>query len=85
MYTFDVVGCLERVRVACDGSAEELIQPVLDNLLERQHQQDKPKPPPLHVDYSREEVRTRGCERGERRASEPERAGRAGEAGGSGN
>lgn len=59
MYTFDVVGCLERVRVACDGSAEELIQPVLDNLLERQHQQDKPKPPPLHCDYSREEVRPR--------------------------
>ncbi|KAG8465400.1 hypothetical protein KFE25_002707 [Diacronema lutheri] len=56
VYTFDVVGCLERVRVACDGSAEELIQPVLDNLLERQHQQDKPKPPPLHVDLSREDV-----------------------------
>jgi 20S proteasome subunit beta 6 len=57
VYTFDVVGCLERVRVACDGSAEELIQPVLDNLLERQHQQDKPKPPVLHVDYNKEEVR----------------------------
>lgn len=56
IYTFDVVGCLERVRVACDGSGEELIQPVLDNILERQHQQDAAAPPVLHVDYSREEV-----------------------------
>lgn len=57
IYTFDVVGCLERVRVACDGSGEELIQPVLDNLLERQHQQSAPKPPPLHVNLPRDQVR----------------------------
>ena len=37
----------ERVRVSVTGSGESLIQPLLANVLERQHQQLGAKPPPL--------------------------------------
>ena len=50
VYSFDVVGNYERVRVNTTGSGESLIQPILDNQFERQHQQLAPKPPPLCVD-----------------------------------
>ena len=34
------------------GSGESLIQPLLDNQFERQHQEGAAKPPPLSVDLS---------------------------------
>merc|ERR1719163_2649000 len=52
VYSYDPVGNYERVRVSVTGSGESLIQPLLDNQLERQHQQLAAKPPPLHVDLS---------------------------------
>merc|ERR1712146_659221 len=52
VYTYDIVGNYERVRVSVCGSGESLIQPLLDNQLERQHQQLGAKPPPLHVDLT---------------------------------
>ena len=50
VYTYDPVGNYERVRVSGTGSGESLIQPLLDNQLERQHQSLGAKPPPLHID-----------------------------------
>ena len=50
VYTYDPVGNYERVRVSVTGSGESLIQPLLDNQLERQHQSLGAKPPPLHID-----------------------------------
>ena len=50
VYTYDPVGNYERVRVSCAGSGESLIQPLLDNQFERQHQSLGAKPPPLHID-----------------------------------
>ena len=50
VYTYDPVGNYERVRVSVTGSGESLIQPLLDNQLERQHQALGAKPPPLHID-----------------------------------
>jgi len=44
------------VRVNVTGSGESLIQPLLDNQFERQHQQSAPKPPPLNVDLSLEDT-----------------------------
>merc|ERR1712167_172967 len=49
-YTYDPVGNYERVRMGVTGSGESLIQPLLDNQLERQHQALGAKPPPLHID-----------------------------------
>ena len=49
VYSYDPVGNYERVRVSVTGSGESLIQPLLDNQLERQHQ-NAPRPPPLHID-----------------------------------
>ena len=46
------VGNYERVRVSVTGSGESLIQPLLDNQLERQHQALGAKPPPLSTDLS---------------------------------
>lgn len=50
VYSYDPVGNYERVRVNVTGSGESLIQPLLDNQFERQHQQNAPRPPPLSVD-----------------------------------
>merc|ERR1719408_1170911 len=50
VYSYDPVGNYERVRVSVTGSGESLIQPLLDNQLERQHQSLGAKPPPLHID-----------------------------------
>ena len=50
------MGNYERVRVSVTGSGESLIQPLLDNQLERQHQALGAKPPPLSTDLSREEA-----------------------------
>ena len=41
IYSYDPVGNYERVRVSVTGSGESLIQPLLDNQLERQHQDRK--------------------------------------------
>ena len=56
VYTYDIVGNYERVRVSVCGSGESLIQPLLDNQLERQHQQLGAKPPPLCTDLSLQET-----------------------------
>ena len=56
IYSYDPVGNYERVRVNVTGSGESLIQPLLDNQFERQHQQSAPKPPPLSVDLSLEDT-----------------------------
>jgi len=56
VYSYDPVGNYERVRVSVTGSAESLIQPLLDNQLERQHQQLGEKPPPLCTDLSLQET-----------------------------
>jgi len=56
IYSYDPVGNYERVRVNVTGSGESLIQPLLDNQFERQHQQGAAKPPPLHVDLSMEDT-----------------------------
>ena len=50
VYSYDPVGNYERVRVSVTGSGESLIQPLLDNVLERQHQALGAKPPPLSID-----------------------------------
>lgn len=50
VYSYDPVGNYERVRVSVTGSGESLIQPLLDNQLERQHQALGAKPPPLSTD-----------------------------------
>ena len=52
VYSYDPVGNYERVRVSVTGSGESLIQPLLDNQLERQHQALGAKPPPLSTDLS---------------------------------
>jgi len=52
VYSYDPVGNYERVRVSVTGSGESLIQPLLDNQLERQHQALGAKPPPLCSDLS---------------------------------
>lgn len=52
VYSYDPVGNYERVRVSVTGSGESLIQPLLDNQLERQHQALGAKPPPLSIDLS---------------------------------
>merc|ERR1719326_1210810 len=52
VYSYDPVGNYERVRVSVTGSGESLIQPLLDNQLERQHQQLGAKPPPLSTDLT---------------------------------
>jgi len=52
VYSYDPVGNYERVRVNVTGSGESLIQPLLDNQFERQHQEGAAKPPPLSVDLS---------------------------------
>jgi 20S proteasome subunit beta 6 len=56
VYSYDPVGNYERVRVSVTGSGESLIQPLLDNQLERQHQASGAKPPPLSCDLSLEET-----------------------------
>jgi len=56
VYSYDPVGNYERVRVNVTGSGESLIQPLLDNQFERQHQQKAPRPPPLSVDLSLDET-----------------------------
>ena len=55
VYSYDPVGNYERVRVSVTGSGESLIQPLLDNQLERQHQAMAPKPPPLSTDLPLQE------------------------------
>jgi len=52
VYSYDPVGNYERVRVSVTGSGESLIQPLLDNQLERQHQALGAKPPPLSIDLT---------------------------------
>merc|ERR1719446_1328485 len=56
VYSYDPVGNYERVRVSVTGSGESLIQPLLDNQLERQHQQLGAKPPPLSMDLTLEDA-----------------------------
>jgi len=56
VYSYDPVGNYERVRVSVTGSGESLIQPLLDNQLERQHQALGAKPPPLHIDLELEDA-----------------------------
>jgi len=56
VYSYDPVGNYERVRVSVTGSGESLIQPLLDNQLERQHQQLGAKPPPLSTDLTLEQT-----------------------------
>ena len=56
VYSYDPVGNYERVRVSVTGSGESLIQPLLDNQLERQHQQLGAKPPPLCTDLPLQEA-----------------------------
>lgn len=56
IYSYDPVGNYERVRVNVTGSGESLIQPLLDNQFERQHQQGAPRPAPLCVDLSEEDT-----------------------------
>jgi 20S proteasome subunit beta 6 len=57
VYSYDPVGNYERVRVNVTGSGESLIQPLLDNQFERQHQQMAAKPPPLSVDLSLDDTK----------------------------
>jgi len=56
VYSYDPVGNYERVRVSVTGSGESLIQPLLDNQLERQHQALGAKPPPLSIDLELEDA-----------------------------
>jgi len=56
VYSYDPVGNYERVRVSVTGSGESLIQPLLDNQLERQHQALGAKPPPLSIDLELDEA-----------------------------
>lgn len=39
VYSYDAVGSFQRVPVSCTGSGHELIQPLLDNQIDRAHQQ----------------------------------------------
>ncbi|KAL3899237.1 MAG: hypothetical protein SGPRY_012679, partial [Prymnesium sp.] len=55
---YDPVGNYERVRVSVTGSGESLIQPLLDNQLERQHQSLGAKPPVLSCDLTLEQTVT---------------------------
>mgnify|MGYP002631805484 CR=1 FL=1 len=56
VYSYDPVGNYERVRVSVTGSGESLIQPLLDNQLERQHQALGAKPPVLSTDLTIEQT-----------------------------
>lgn len=56
VYSYDPVGNYERVRVNVTGSAEPLIQPLLDNQFERQHQQKAPTLPALSIDMGLDET-----------------------------
>lgn len=38
VYSYDAVGSFQRVPVSCTGSGHELIQPLLDNQIDRAHQ-----------------------------------------------
>jgi len=58
VYSYDPVGNYERVRVSVTGSGESLIQPLLDNQLERQHQALAPKPPVLSTDLTLEQCKS---------------------------
>jgi len=58
VYSYDPVGNYERVRVSVTGSGESLIQPLLDNQLERQHQALGAKPPVLSTDLTLEQCIT---------------------------
>ncbi|KAL1500239.1 hypothetical protein AB1Y20_012907 [Prymnesium parvum] len=58
VYSYDPVGNYERVRVSVTGSGESLIQPLLDNQLERQHQALGAKPPVLSTDLTIEQTVT---------------------------
>jgi len=55
VYSYDPVGNVERVRVSVSGSGESLIQPLLDNQIERQHQMKANLPPPMTSDLSVED------------------------------
>ena len=66
---YDPVGNYERVRVSVTGSGESLIQPLLDNQLERQHQALGAKPPPLHIDLEMPMPSISSRTRSSRRAS----------------
>lgn len=41
VYGYDAVGSFQRVPVVCQGTGHELIQPVVDNQIDRKHQKDK--------------------------------------------
>ena len=56
VYSYDPVGNYERVRVSVTGSGESLIQPLLDNQLERQHQALGAKPPVLSTDLTQQQT-----------------------------
>ncbi|XP_049851248.1 proteasome subunit beta type-1-like [Schistocerca gregaria] len=43
VYGYDAVGSFEQVPAACSGTGHELIQPILDNQIDRQHQTGKSK------------------------------------------
>merc|ERR1712216_665512 len=58
VYSYDPVGNYERVRVSVTGSGGSLIQPLLDNVFERQHQALGAKPPPLSTDLTLEQCVT---------------------------
>ena len=70
VYTYDPVGNYERVRVSCSGTAEPIIQPLLDNQFERQHQSMGSKPPVLSIDLSLDDtldlVKDAFCSAGQR-------------------
>lgn len=51
VYGYDAVGSYQRVPVVCQGTGHELIQPVVDNQIDRQHQTGKG-----HWDISEEDA-----------------------------
>eukprot|EP00735_Rhodelphis_limneticus_P011457 TRINITY_DN4552_c0_g1::TRINITY_DN4552_c0_g1_i1::g.23257::m.23257 TRINITY_DN4552_c0_g1::TRINITY_DN4552_c0_g1_i1::g.23257 ORF type:complete len:269 (+),score=62.82,sp/O82531/PSB1_PETHY/56.11/1e-81,Proteasome/PF00227.21/2.8e-38 TRINITY_DN4552_c0_g1_i1:65-808(+) len=49
VYSYDAVGCVERVKYNCTGTSESLIQPLLDSQVERTNQVN-PDRTPLSLD-----------------------------------
>nr|ACO15486.1 Proteasome subunit beta type-1 precursor [Caligus clemensi] len=37
IYTYDPVGCIEKVTMSCSGASMELIQPILDNIIDKKN------------------------------------------------
>mgnify|MGYP002841645404 CR=1 FL=1 len=57
VYGYDAVGSFERGTYICEGSGVSLLQPLLDNQLERQHQSLGAKPPVLSTDLTLEQCK----------------------------